>query len=85
MTTTDFMNPTAAKIVLAAQRGDSINRISNKVGTSYSWVYDWVDRLTEAEIISNTDNGVRVRDYEMRRRYEEMTELDAYDESGLSK
>jgi len=72
MTTTDFMNPTAAKIVLAAQRGDSINRISNKVGTSYSWVYDWVDRLTEAEIISNTDNGVRVRDYEIRRRYAEM-------------
>jgi len=72
MAMTDFMNPTAAKIVLAAQCGDSINRISNKVGTSYSWVYDWVDRLTEAEIISNTDNEIRVRDYEMRRRYEEM-------------
>jgi DNA-binding Lrp family transcriptional regulator len=72
MTTTDFMNPTAAKIVLAAQRGDSVNRISNKIGTSYSWVYDWVDRLADAEIISNTDNGIRVHDYEMRRRYEEM-------------
>jgi hypothetical protein len=69
---TDFMNPTAAKIVLAANRGDSINRISNKVTTSYSWVYDWVGRLAEAEIISNTDNGIQVRDYEMRRRYEEM-------------
>ncbi|WP_436930617.1 helix-turn-helix domain-containing protein [Halosimplex halobium] len=66
------MNPTAAKIVLSAQRGDSINRISNKIGTSYSWVYDWVDRLVDAKIISNTDNGIQVRDYEMRRRYEEM-------------
>ncbi|UIO99919.1 helix-turn-helix domain containing protein [Halobaculum sp. CBA1158] len=72
MATTDFMNPTAAKIVLAAQHGDSINRISNKIGTSYSWVYDWIGRLDDAEIILNTDNGVRVLDYEMRRRYEEM-------------
>jgi len=72
MTTTDFMNPTAAKIVLSTQRGDSINRISNKIGTSYSWVYDWIDRLDAKEIISNADTGVRVRDHEMRRRYEEM-------------
>jgi hypothetical protein len=72
MTTTDFMNPTAAKIVLAAQRDDSINRISDKIGTSYSWVYDWIGRLADAQIISNTDNGIRVCDYEMRRRYEEM-------------
>jgi DNA-binding Lrp family transcriptional regulator len=72
MTTTDFIDPTAAKIVLAAQRGDSVNRISNKIGTSYSWVYDWIDRLDAEEIILNTDNGVRVRDFEMRRRYEEI-------------
>lgn len=70
--TTDFMNPTAAKIVLSAQRGDSINRISKKIGTSYSWVYDWIERLVDANIISNTDSGIRVCDYEMRRRYEEM-------------
>lgn len=72
MATIEFMNPTAAKIVLAAQRGDSINRISNKIGISYSWVYDWVERLSDARIISKTDNGIRVVDYEMRRRYEEM-------------
>jgi hypothetical protein len=72
MAMTDFIDPTAAKIVLAAQNGDSINRISNKIGTSYSWVYDWINRLDAVNIISNTDNGVRVRDYEMRRRYEEM-------------
>lgn len=68
----EVMDPTAAKIVLAAQRGDSINRVSNKIDTSYSWVYDWIERLSDSEIISNTDNGIRVIDYEMRRRYEEM-------------
>lgn len=72
MTMTEFMNSTAARIVLATQRGDSINRISKKIETSYSWVYDWIDRLSDEKIISNTDNGVRVIDYEMRRRYEEM-------------
>lgn len=69
---TEFMDPTAAKIVLAAHRGDSINRIADKIGISYSWVYDWVDRLADAEIIANTDNGIRIIDYEIRRRYEEM-------------
>jgi DNA-binding Lrp family transcriptional regulator len=72
MSMTQFMDPTAAKIVLAAHRGDSINRIANKIGTSYSWVYDWIERLEDAGIIANTDDGVRVVDREMRRRYDEM-------------
>ena len=69
---TEFMDPTAAKIVLAAQRGDSINRIAEKIGVSYSWVYDWIDRLEENEIISNTDSGIQVVDHEMRQQYAEM-------------
>jgi hypothetical protein len=72
MPMTDFMDPTAAKIVLAAQRGDSINRIAKKVSTSYSWVYDWTERLQDANIIANTDNGIRIIDHEMRRHYDEM-------------
>jgi len=72
MSMTEMMDPTAARIVLATRRGDSINRVSNKIGTSYSWVYDWIERLADKDIISNTDNGIRVCDYEMRRRYEEM-------------
>jgi DNA-binding Lrp family transcriptional regulator len=72
MSMTDFMDPIAAKIVLAAQRGDSINRVAEKVGTSYSWVYDWIERLEDADIISNTDNEIRVVDHEMRRHYDEM-------------
>ncbi|MFC6954911.1 helix-turn-helix domain-containing protein [Halorubellus litoreus] len=66
------MDATAAKIVLAIQRGDSINRVASKIGVSYSWVYDWVERLAEANIISNEDSGLRVVDHELRQQYAEM-------------
>ena len=69
---TDFMDSTAAKIILAARRGDSVKRISDKVDISYSWVYDWVERLEDADIIRNTDSGVQVVDHEIRRQYDEM-------------
>jgi len=68
----ELMDTTAAKIVLAIQRGDSINRVANKIGVSYSWVYDWIERLENAEVVANTDNGLRVVDHEMRRQYVEM-------------
>lgn len=67
-----LMDPTAAKIVLAATREDSINRIASKIDKSYSWTYDWIERLKGADIIANTDNGVRVIDHEIRHQYEEM-------------
>lgn len=69
---TEFMDPTAAKVVLAAQRGDSINRIANKVDISYSWIYDWIERLADAGFIANTDDGIHIVDHEMRRHYDEM-------------
>lgn len=69
---TEFMDPTAAKIVLAAQRGDSINRIASKIGVAYSWVYDWIERLEDNRIISNTDSGIQVIDHELRQQYAEM-------------
>jgi len=69
----ELMDATAAKIVLAIQRGDSINRVANKIGVSYSWVYDWIERLENRDIIVNTDSGLRVVDHEMRRQYAEMT------------
>jgi len=68
----ELMDATAAKIVLSIQRGDSINRIANKIGVSYSWVYDWIERLEDAKIIVNDDNGIRIVDHEMRQRYAEM-------------
>ncbi|OYR60140.1 hypothetical protein DJ83_10570 [Halorubrum ezzemoulense] len=66
------MDPTAAKIVLAAQRGDSINRIASKIDISYSWVYDWMERLDNANIIAKTDNGIQIVDHEMRQQYAEI-------------
>jgi len=69
---TELMDATAAKIVLAAQRGDSINRIACKIDVSYSWVYDWIERLEDEEIIVNTDNGIQIVDHEMRQQYAEM-------------
>jgi DNA-binding Lrp family transcriptional regulator len=72
MSMTAFMDPTAAKIILAAHRGDSINKIANKIGASYSWVYEWIERLEAAEIIANTDNGIEIIDHELRQQYAEM-------------
>lgn len=69
---TEFMDPTAARIVLTANRGDSINRIANKIDVAYSWVYDWIDRLDEAKIISKTDNGIQITDHELRRQYDSL-------------
>ena len=69
---TELMDATAAKIVLAVQRGDSINRVASKIGVSYSWVYDWVERLEDADIIANTDNGIQIVDHEMRQQYADM-------------
>lgn len=68
----EFVDSTAAKIVLAVDRGDSINRIANKISISYSWVYDWIERLNDEEFIAKTDNGIQVVDHEMRRRYDTM-------------
>ncbi len=72
MVNTELMKPTPARIVLASKRGDSINRISDKIDVSYSWVYDWVERLEREDIISIDDSGVGVVDYEIRRRYYDM-------------
>jgi len=69
---TEYFDSTAARIVLATQRGDSINRIANKIGVSYSWVYDWIERLEDVNIIANTDNGIQIVDHEMRQQYAEM-------------
>jgi len=62
MAETELMDSTAAKIVLAVQSGDSIHRISEKIGISYSWVYNWIDRLADKGIIANDDDGIRVVD-----------------------
>lgn len=59
----DFVNRHVAKILLAVEDGDSINRISQKAGSSYSYTYEWVDRLEEIGALER-NNGAHVRDKE---------------------
>ncbi|RJX42954.1 helix-turn-helix domain-containing protein [Halonotius aquaticus] len=66
------MDATAGKMVLAVKRGDSINHIASKIDISYSWVYDWIERLENTNIIANIDNGIQIIDHEMRQQYAEM-------------
>jgi DNA-binding Lrp family transcriptional regulator len=67
----EFIDETAAKIMLAAQPGDSIRRIAQKIDGSYSWVYEWLERLDEAGFVRR-DNGVYIENYEVRDRYRDM-------------
>jgi hypothetical protein len=55
----EFVNRHVAKIVLAMEEGDSINRIATKADTSYS--YDWITRLEDIGVVERAD-GVRVAD-----------------------
>ncbi len=67
----EYVDETAAKIMLAVRPGDSIRRIAQKIDGSYSWVYDWIERLEEAGLVRR-DNGVYIEDYTIRDRYHEM-------------
>ena len=50
-----------AKILLAVRDGDSINKVSEKIGSSYT--YEWIEWLEEAEVLKR-DNGIRIVDEE---------------------
>ena len=67
----EYVDETAAKIMLVIQPGDSIRRIAQKIDGSYSWVYDWIKRLEEAGFIRR-DDGVYINDYTVRDCYREM-------------
>jgi Sugar-specific transcriptional regulator TrmB. len=64
----ECVDETAAKIVVAARPGDSIRRIAQKIDTSYSWVYDWVERLEERGFIRR-DDGVYIEEHVVKDRY----------------
>lgn len=55
----EYVDDTAAKLVLAASDGDSIRRISQKIGGTYSWVYSWIERLEEIGVVKRNE-GVYV-------------------------
>jgi DNA-binding Lrp family transcriptional regulator len=63
-----YVDETAAKIMLAISPGDSIRRVAKKIGGSYSWVYEWIERL-ESAVFIRRDTGVYIDDYEIRQQY----------------
>ena len=69
----DYVDTTAAKIVLAASEGDSIRRVAQKVDGTYSWVYTWIERLEAIDIVERTD-GIRVTAPEVRDGYARLME-----------
>jgi DNA-binding Lrp family transcriptional regulator len=66
--TMEHIDETATKIMVAARPGDSIRRIARKIDGSYSWVYDWIERLEDAGFIRR-DDGVYIENYAVRDRY----------------
>ena len=69
----DYVDTTAAKIVLAASEGDSIRRVAQKVDGTYSWVYTWIERLEAIDVVERTD-GIRVTAPEVRDGYARLME-----------
>lgn len=57
----DLVNRHVLKILLAVEDGDSINRISQKAGSSYAWTHKWVKRLVDTGVVER-DDGVRIVD-----------------------
>ena len=67
----EYVDETAAKIMVAAQPGNSIRRIAQKIDGSYSWVYDWIERLEDAGFVRR-DDGIYIEDYTVRDRYHDL-------------
>jgi hypothetical protein len=76
----DFVDSTAAKIVLAARDGDSIRRVSQKIDGTYSWVYTWVERMETIDVVERTD-GIRITSPEVRDGYAQVMETIARETS----
>ena len=51
----DYVDATAARIVLAANEGDSIRRVAQKIDGTYSWVYTWIERLEAVDVVERSD------------------------------
>ena len=69
----DYVDTTAAKIVLAASEGDSVRRVAQKIDGTYSWVYTWIERLEAIDVVERT-NGIRVTAPEVRDGYARLME-----------
>lgn len=69
----DYVDATAAKIVLAASEGDSVRRVAQKIDGTYSWVYTWVERLEEIGVVERSD-GIRIIAPDVREGYARLME-----------
>ena len=69
----EYVDDTAANIVLAASDGDSIHRITQKIGGTYSWVYSWIERLEEIGVVERNE-GVYVTAPDVREGYARVVE-----------
>lgn len=65
----DLVNQYVARLLLAIERGDSINRVSKKAGVSYGYTHQWIERLEEIGVVER-DDGIRVSDDEFLRAFE---------------
>jgi hypothetical protein len=67
------MNRHVAKILLAVEDGDSINRVSEKIDSSYSYTYEWVNQLEEIGVFER-DDGIQVSDSEFVHSFEDVAQ-----------
>jgi len=57
----DFVNRHVVKVMLAVEDGDSIKQLSERIDSSYSYTYEWVNRLEEVGVIER-NNSIQVTD-----------------------
>ena len=67
----DYVDTTAAKIILAASDGDSIRRIAQKIDGTYSWVHSWVERLEEIGVVERA-GGIHITAPEVQEGYAQL-------------
>lgn len=66
-----MINPHVTKILLAVQEGDSINRVSEKIGSSYGWTHKWIERLEDIGAIER-NSGIHIKDEELADEYQSL-------------
>lgn len=69
ITMTSVINQHVAKIALALKEGDSISRISKKIGSSYGWTYKWVKKLEELGVLNRKKEGIEITDRDLIREF----------------
>ena len=50
----DIINPYVLRILISARKKDSINSIANRIGLSYGWTHNWVNKLAKKGVFKLT-------------------------------